>query len=81
MSYAPPMRVVSLLSGGRMYEELRAAGIPVSDLGMTRGMPSLAAILKLARLINDPAVEAANRTAYERFLAAQPILIGVEQAR
>jgi hypothetical protein len=36
---------------------------------------------RLAILVNDPEVEAANRTAHERFLSAQPILIGVEQAR
>ncbi len=37
--------------------------------------------MKLAMLINDPEVEAANRTAHEQFLSAQPILMGVEQAR
>ncbi|MEP0806854.1 MAG: DUF1116 domain-containing protein [Chloroflexota bacterium] len=37
--------------------------------------------MKLALLVNDPKVEAANRTAFERFLAAQPILIGVASAR
>ena len=36
---------------------------------------------KLALLVNDPKVEAANRTAHERFLSAQPILMGVDQAR
>ena len=37
--------------------------------------------MKLAMLMNDPAVEAANRTAHERFLSAQPVLTGVGQAR
>ena len=37
--------------------------------------------MKLAMLLNDPEVEAANRTTHERFLSAQPMLIGVEQAR
>jgi hypothetical protein len=37
--------------------------------------------MKLALLVNDPNVEAANRTAFERFLAAQPILLGVDSAR
>ncbi len=37
--------------------------------------------MKLAMLVNDPRVEAANRTAHERFLSAQPVLMGVEQAR
>ena len=32
-------------------------------------------------LINDPGVEAANRLAFERFLSAQPNLVGVQQAR
>lgn len=36
---------------------------------------------KLAMLVNDPDVEAANRTAHERFLSAQPILTGVDSAR
>jgi hypothetical protein len=37
--------------------------------------------MKLAMLLNNPEVEAANRTTHERFLSAQPMLIGVEQAR
>lgn len=37
--------------------------------------------MSLAALINDPIVEAANRIAHERFLSAQPILMGVAQAR
>jgi len=37
--------------------------------------------LRLAMLVNDPQVEAANRTAHERFLSAQPVLAGVQQAR
>jgi Protein of unknown function (DUF1116) len=31
----------------------------------------------LARLINDPTVEAANRAAYRAYLAAQPVLVGI----
>lgn len=37
--------------------------------------------MSLAMLVNDPKVEAANRTAHERFLSAQPILLGVDTAR
>jgi len=37
--------------------------------------------MKLALRVNDPQVEAANRTAHERFLSAQPILMGVDAAR
>ena len=36
--------------------------------------------MRLAMRVNDPEVEAANRTAFERFLSAQPVLTGVEQA-
>lgn len=35
---------------------------------------------RLAALVNDPRVESANRTAYERVLAAQPVLVGVKPA-
>lgn len=35
----------------------------------------------LARLVNEPVVEEANRTALSRFLAAQPVLLGVDSAR
>jgi hypothetical protein len=34
----------------------------------------------LARLVNDPAVEAANRAAYKAFLATQPVLAGIGTA-
>ncbi len=37
--------------------------------------------LALARLVNHPAVEAANRESFERYLQAQPVLIGVGVAR
>ncbi|HLF74929.1 MAG TPA: DUF1116 domain-containing protein [Anaerolineales bacterium] len=37
--------------------------------------------MRLAMLVNAPEVEAANRTAYDRFLSAQPVLMGVEPAR
>ncbi|MDL1945166.1 hypothetical protein FBQ99_22875, partial [Chloroflexi bacterium CFX2] len=33
--------------------------------------------MSLALLVNDPNVEAANRTTHERFLSAQPVLMGV----
>jgi len=37
--------------------------------------------LSLAVLVNDPRVEDANRVAHDRFMSAQPILMGVQQAR
>ncbi|MCE7858596.1 MAG: DUF1116 domain-containing protein [Chloroflexi bacterium CFX2] len=36
--------------------------------------------MSLALLVNDPNVEAANRTTHERFLSAQPVLMGVGKA-
>jgi hypothetical protein len=35
----------------------------------------------LARLVNNPAVEAANRNAFQTYLAAQPVLTGIGLAR
>ena len=35
----------------------------------------------LAALVNQPEVEAANRIAFDRFMSAQPVLIGVASAR
>ena len=43
--------VVSLLPGGAHRAVLESAGIPVHDLGMARGRPSLLAFPRLARLI------------------------------
>ena len=40
-----------------------------------------AAGLALARLVNDPETEAATRLAHDRYLQAQPVLIGVGIAR
>jgi len=36
---------------------------------------------QLAKLVNQPEVEAANRVAFERFMSAQPVLIGVGKAQ
>lgn len=36
--------------------------------------------MQLARLVQHPAVEAANQEAYQRFLAAQPVLVGLGRA-
>lgn len=36
---------------------------------------------QLAKLVNQPEVEAANRVAFERFLSAQPVLNGVGKAK
>ena len=36
---------------------------------------------QLAKLVNQPKVEAANRVAFERFMSAQPVLMGVGKAQ
>jgi len=36
--------------------------------------------MSLATMVNDPTIEEANRIAHDRFLSAQPTLLGVEQA-
>src|SRR6186997_2360415 len=43
--------VVSLISGGPVGEMIRAQGVPIYSLGMTRSVPSLSAVIKLWRLI------------------------------
>jgi glycosyltransferase involved in cell wall biosynthesis len=43
--------VVSLIEDGAVAAELAQAGIPVQGLGMRRGMPSVAALLRLRRII------------------------------
>lgn len=43
--------VISLLPGGAYRPALESAGVPVYDLGMTRGRPNPLGLLRLARLI------------------------------
>jgi glycosyltransferase involved in cell wall biosynthesis len=45
--------VVSLTGGGEMDQKIRDLHVPVSTLGMARGMPSPQAILRLARRIRE----------------------------
>ncbi|MGE4297867.1 MAG: glycosyltransferase [Desulfovibrionaceae bacterium] len=44
-------RVVCLLRPGPVAARIRALGVPVESLGMTRGMPSLGAMWRLVRLV------------------------------
>ncbi len=44
-------QVVSLLSGGAVAKRLQSAGVPVTSLGMPRGIPDPRALLRLIRLI------------------------------
>ncbi len=45
--------VVSLLDGGEILEKIVDAGIPVHELGMKRGLPTPATLLKLRGLARD----------------------------
>lgn len=63
-------RVVSLLPGGENAERLRAAGVPVDDLGMTRGRPSLVAVRRLSRLIRRHRPQIVQSWMYHADLAA-----------
>lgn len=48
----PPL-VVSLTEGGDVAARLTAAGVPVFDLGMTKGRPGLGGVFRLAGLIRQ----------------------------
>ena len=43
-------RVVSMIAGGDLRGQFEQAGVPVHDLGMKRGRPSLRALLRLRAL-------------------------------
>jgi len=45
--------VVPLIDGGYHAAELEEAGIPVMGLGMRRGLPSLAGLMRLRRIVRD----------------------------
>jgi glycosyltransferase involved in cell wall biosynthesis len=45
--------VVALAGGGSQLERLRDAGVRVETLGMTRGVPSLPGLIRLARMIRQ----------------------------
>jgi Protein of unknown function (DUF1116) len=63
-------------------DAIRAAGgsaLQVDWQPPGQGDPAVAR--KLARLINEPRIEAANREAFEAYLAAQPVLEAIGPAR
>jgi hypothetical protein len=63
-------------------EAIRAAGGVALDVQWAppgQGDPEVAR--RLARLINHPRIEAANRTAYDAYLSARPVLEGIGMAR
>ena len=49
--FAP--EVISLIPGGKHSDILQQAGIPVHDLGMIAGKPSMNSLLKLRRLVKE----------------------------
>jgi glycosyltransferase involved in cell wall biosynthesis len=44
-------RVVAMMDGGSQTDILRAGGIPVGTLGMSRGRPTLGGLLRFARIL------------------------------
>ncbi len=63
-------------------ESIRAAGGAATQIQWAPPAAGNAAAGRaLARLVNDPAVAAANRKAFDAYLAAQPVLEGVGLAR
>ncbi len=76
-----PPTVVNL-GLGAFAEAIRAAGGAVVDVDWRPPADgSRDAGLELAALLNHPRIEAANRTAFDRFLAADPAVTGVGAAR
>ncbi len=61
-------------------EPIAAAGAPVLDVVWTPPAGDETVARALARLVNRAEVEAANATAFARYLAAQPALTGVAPA-
>ena len=66
--FAP--EVISLIPGGKHTDILRAASIPVHDLGMDAGKPSLGSLLKLRRLTKQIAPDLLVGWMYHGNLAA-----------
>lgn len=66
--------VVSLLPGGALAARLRAAGVPVSDLAMTPGRPSLSALSALTGLIRRARPQVVQSWLYHADLMATTAL-------
>ena len=73
--------VVSLLPGGPNAERLAEAGIAVSDLGMTRGWPSLGAVRRLARCMRESRADVVQSWMYHADLAATAALALLPRGR
>ncbi len=64
-------RVVSLTDEGTLGRPLREAGVPVDTLGCRRGMPSIAAIRQLRRILSEDPPDVLQGWMYHGNLAAQ----------
>jgi glycosyltransferase involved in cell wall biosynthesis len=62
--------VVALCPGGSQYDRLCAAGVRTITLGMTRGVPSLTGLIRLARLIRDESPDVVQSWMYHADLYA-----------
>jgi len=70
---------IGLSSFGDVIRESGAKAVDLQWQPPAEGNPDIA--WQLALLTNDPRIEEANKIAYGRFLAAQPVLVGVKPAR
>lgn len=76
--------VVSLVPGGENAARIRAAGIPVSDLGMQRGLPDPRAVRRLALAIRTARPQVIQSWMYHAdllTLAARAVLLRGERPR
>lgn len=64
-------RVVSLMGEGTIAAPLRKLGIPVDAMGCRRGIPSLAALNRLRRILRDDPPDVLQGWMYHGNLAAQ----------
>ncbi|HLF59407.1 MAG TPA: glycosyltransferase [Alphaproteobacteria bacterium] len=63
-------RVVALVPGGAVFENLTKAGIPVTSLGMRRRFPNPSAVFRLARLIRKERPDVVQSWLYHADLVA-----------
>lgn len=69
------IHVVSLVPGGAISDRLRAAGIPVSDLGCRNGSPAVRPLLTLARMIRAQAPDVIQSWMYHADLMSTLALL------
>ena len=79
--FTQELRVVNVGLASFAENLVKAGGHAVQLAWRPPANGDVATGLRLASLINDPTVEAANRTAFSRYLDAQPVLVDVVLAR